>query len=260
MDSGNVVEYRPYEISYGSVENKSVFPLIILNQPLDHFHGVILTCFKAMCDGGANRFHTFLGHLNLNPDDFLPDIVSGDFDSINNDILAFYQTKLSTNEPILRKQCKVLCTPDQDHTDFTKSFNLVMTEMEKRKINLDFLVAITDTKGRFDHILGNIQTLYHAKTITNIPVYLLSEKSITWLLTKGKHRILVSEEMMKYTCGLLPIGEPCVVTTTGLKWNLTGDTLQFGGLVSTSNTYTDKIVTVETDKPIIWTMEVKAEP
>jgi len=33
--------------------------------------------------------------------------------------------------------------------------------------------------------------------------------------------------------------------------------MQFGGLISTSNTYEDSEVTVNTDTPVIWTMGIE---
>ena len=59
------------------------------------------------------------------------------------------------------------------------------------------------------------------------------------------------------TCGLVPIFGRCeTVTTSGLKWNLDGDTSEFGGLVSTSNRVMDEVVTVESSKPMIFTAEI----
>ena len=60
------------------------------------------------------------------------------------------------------------------------------------------------------------------------------------------------------TCGLIPIGGRCErVHTTGLKWNLSGDMpLEFGGLVSSSNRVVDKVVTVKTSSPLLFSFEI----
>lgn len=53
-------------------------------------------------------------------------------------------------------------------------------------------------------------------------IFLLGSNSLTWLLPKGQHVIYIPDVLRKNHewCALLPIGSPCNVTTTGLKWNL----------------------------------------
>jgi thiamine pyrophosphokinase len=62
------------------------------------------------------------------------------------------------------------------------------------------------------------------------------------------------------TCGLIPIGCKCnTVKTEGLKWNLDGSsssTLEFGGLVSSSNRAIDDVVAVYASDPLVFTAEI----
>jgi len=60
-------------------------------------------------------------------------------------------------------------------------------------------------------------------------------------------------------CSLVPVGEPCTVTTTGLKWDLNEDVMQYGGLISTSNELETKSttkVTIKTSKPLFWSINI----
>ena len=77
-----------------------------------------------------------------------------------------------------------------------------------------------------------------------------------------RHRSRCSEN----TCGLLPIGGACDgVWTHGLRWNLTGEALRFGGLVSSSNHMeahpeSGRLeVEVETTHALIWTTVLRPE-
>lgn len=47
------------------------------------------------------------------------------------------------------------------------------------------------------------------------------------------------------------------ITCLTLFYVLDNTTMQFGGLISTSNTYKDSKVTVNTDTSVIWTMGIE---
>ena len=82
-------------------------------------------------------------------------------------------------------------------------------------------MAHDSCEGRLDHVLANIDTLFHAARLTDIPVYLVSGRSLTCLLKPGKNVIEVNDDSRGHWCSLVPIGRPCQrVTTTGLKYNL----------------------------------------
>uniref|UniRef100_A0AAX7U1S6 Thiamin pyrophosphokinase thiamin-binding domain-containing protein n=1 Tax=Astatotilapia calliptera TaxID=8154 RepID=A0AAX7U1S6_ASTCA len=178
--------------------------LIILNQPLDKDHLHILwskALLRACADGAANHLHNITAG---DRDSFLPDYISGDFDSITAEVKAFYADK----------GCKLIETADQDLTDYTKCLAIMVEEIQKRQL-------------------------------------------------QGSHRLEVNTGLEGDWCSLIPVGGPCQTLTTGLKWNLNNDVLQFGKLVSTSNTYepTDpgkprKAVTVTTDQPLLWSMGI----
>lgn len=108
--------------------------------------------------------------------------------------------------------------------------------------------------------MANINTLFKSKKLfkINIEIYLISYNSLTWLLNPGKHSIQIPLYLYenKRWCSLLPIGEKTKISTTGLKWDLNNHILEFGGIVSSSNTYSSQIVTINTSNFLLWSMGI----
>ena len=131
--------------------------------------------------------------------------------------------------------------------------------------------------GRFDQEMGCMNALHvwgQKETFQHTSMAVYGEETCAFLLpatpTVNEIRILFPDG--KYvdetnghdlvgegpSCGLIPLGRRCdEVVTTGLKWNLHGDIpLEFGGLVSSSNRIMDRVVTVQTSSPMIFTTEM----
>ena len=118
--------------------------------------------------------------------------------------------------------------------------------------------------GRLDHQMQNLNALYcysgkfHQLT-------LISEAGYACLLKTGTNRLTLFPPVEGQSIGLLPLGGPACLTTSGLMWDVSHWHTSFGGPMSTSNRlrcYSDATatasvrepvtVTVETTAPIVW--------
>ncbi|KAF8567706.1 hypothetical protein P879_02134 [Paragonimus westermani] len=194
----------------------------------------------AFVDGFANLMFSRPDREN-----FLPQFVTGDFDSINDDALEYYRSKNSVH---------VIETPDQIATDFTKCIR-ILNEFIQKEPKADVIVGAYISGGRSDHEFGLIKSLYEAHKMRSIPVYLVSDYCVSLLLQEGQHTIHANTGFEGKHVGLIPVGKPCMVTTRGLMWNLKDQLLSFDDLVSTSNALTDKIIHISCDNPLLMTME-----
>ncbi|XP_021941184.1 thiamin pyrophosphokinase 1 isoform X3 [Zootermopsis nevadensis] len=244
-----VNHWNPHDIlDVGNVSFR--FGLLVLNQPINIERELMFSLWnraslRVTVDGGTNRWFRFLQGGNC----VAPELITGDMDSIKQNVLTHFK----------REGSQIIPTPNQNETDFTKALRHVHGHIISKNLQLDGIIAVCETSGRLDQILANLNTLYKAKDIVgNVPVYQLAKNSLSWLLAAGSHQINVGDATVKKGCwcSLVALGAGVErVTTTGLKWNLDDRVMEFGGTISTSNTYSgDPVVTVKTSGSLVWSM------
>jgi thiamine pyrophosphokinase len=299
----------------GDGRRLSNMALIILNQPIEEKNELKLVELwkkaqvKFCVDGGANRlYHWSLRRRqqqqgqNIPPEEandddhneYIPDYICGDLDSIEENIKTYY---VERGTLCIRLQ-------NQDLTDFTKTLKfavnciskgimadqdlaelaLGMTKNETpitKQAQIDVIYCFCDFTGRFDHALSNLSSLYD-KCLLDVPTYMVSAESVTFLLRPGDNVIFIDHEHLRgKNCGFFALGEPAHVTTRGFKWNLDQKCVQFGSFISSSNEFTHltvndlrsetstttmtkwqpqanrKCAFIRTDKPVLFTMSVE---
>jgi len=226
-----------------------------------------LSCWNAahvrVCaDGGSNRV------FKLDKEKYIPDHIVGDLDSSTPDVLEHYK----------KKGVSIVHDSNQDLTDLQKALVLV------KKIEIipdgvfDVITILGGLGGCLTHELGNLNSLFH---LAGTRVFMVSPRNVAFLLPKGRHLIRIvkkredfedddegtKEEIdTTYTpprtvyCGLLPLGEKVVQAhTKGLRWDLKGQPLSFGGLVSTSNEFLHNVAEVEVSSPTLFTFDFRKD-
>jgi thiamine pyrophosphokinase len=117
------------------------------------------------------------------------------------------------------------------------------------------LIVVGAFGGRFDQEISSIHALYKWQSSVDRMV-LVGGENVAILLSPGTHSIIPVKSVEGPTCGLLPLGGKVhSITTSGLQWDLQGQSLEFGGLVSSSNCIRDDAdeVLIETSDYVIWT-------
>ncbi|KAH9936066.1 thiamine pyrophosphokinase [Amylocystis lapponica] len=233
------------------------YALIILNQP---FSAPLLrrvwsaSAWHSCADGGANRLHdTLKGERRASEADpcslFLPDLIKGDLDSLRDDVREYYASK---GVPVVH-------VPDEYSTDLMKCIAALSEKEKIEGIEYD-IVILGGLSGRLDQTVHTLSLLHKLRDVRK-RIFVITDDNVAWVLKEGEHHISINHAVLGQTCGLLPVGvASSVLTTTGLRWNLTDFESSFDGMVSTSNHLVpeEKTVYIKTSKPIWWSAELKA--
>ena len=216
------------------------------------------SALKVCVDGGLKVLHSLNEHLHNSNSNMLykPDVVCGDFDSVSNKMLEFYE----------HQGTQVKKTPDQNHTDFTKSIALIRKHLKCENSqgckDLKQFVVLSGLSERFDHCMSNLNTLLQTRPLEIWPkyhTYLINDDNLYTVLHRGTNKVIISDS--KYRgghCHLQPLGKPAVVSTQNLQFNLDtiemkiGDQLGMFNKTSVDHDY----FTVVTNQDIILTMEI----
>ncbi|CAG0918638.1 unnamed protein product [Notodromas monacha] len=208
---------------------------------------------KVAVDGGLNRIWGLVKERSEtvgveDEQSLIPDLVTGDFDSASPGLV----------DALRKRGSNIVPTPDQDETDFTKSLRILHHLLiENKSLEIEAVIVIGSNGPRLDHIFGLIHTLHkkeNMKLLGEVNLFLLMDEDICWLLPPGGHILEAPKTLRGETCGLIPFQRPAKgVTSTGLKWNLENQTLEFGNLISTSNKFTEvENIGVQCNDPILW--------
>lgn len=217
----------------------SKYGVIILNQEISsrHFQTIYSRASMRICaDGGFDRLQEWIERNNVDPNEFNPDFVIGDLDSVS----------------AKKRETKWILDENQDRCDFQKCLDFATTKLSEQTF---FVFGALG--GRFDHELMSLSVLYEFGHLTLIYV---NAQSIILLLTAGRNTITIRKDIFGPHCGFGPLKDTATVTTSGFEWDLVKESLSLGNKISSSNSLqSDESITIETDHPIVLTLELASK-
>ncbi|KZT25563.1 Thiamin pyrophosphokinase [Neolentinus lepideus HHB14362 ss-1] len=230
------------------------YALIILNQPFSFplLSRIWKACqWRCCADGGTNRLYDLLTSTQgQDVNSYLPDLIKGDLDSIRSEVRKHYESQNIT----------VIEDDDKYSTDLMKCIYSIEEKEKTEGAQQYDIILLGGLSGRLDQTVHTLHYLHKLRK-TRKRVFAITDENIGWVLDEGEHFIHINHSVLGQTCGLLPVGiDSTILSTTGLRWNLSEQESSFGGLVSTSNHLVpeEPTVWIKTSKPIWWVAELRS--
>lgn len=216
--------------------------LIVLSTPLSE---ELLRCVWSRtakhiaCDGAANILHRRCP-------DLLPELIIGDMDSAEPQVLEAYRAQGVEVQDLHE---------DQETNDMEKALRAAAGMGCSKLLVIGQFAGI---EGRLDHTFGAMNNLYTCHSL-GMQAALVTDDCCCFLLGSGEHEIQVADKGPPSHCGLVPLGAACSkISTRGLAWDMEDATLRFGGLISVSNLTKPEDggrIWVKTSSPVLWMCE-----
>ena len=169
-----------------------------------------------------------------------PDLILGDFDSINNKIFDEFRNRYNDVEVLRYK-------PEKDYTDT----ELAMQVAIKNKASKITLFGVTGT--RVDHMLASIRTLYLAHR-EGIFAEIIDEHNKIYLV-ENMYSLYKKNMYGKYV-SLLPFEKKVEgITLKGFKYELENAIMQYGSSLGVSNEVIADEAVIECKKGILIVIE-----
>ncbi len=170
--------------------------------------------------------------------DIVPDLIVGDLDSLELDFLNIKIKNINIkNTKHLTKKHNIIRVDDQNTTDFEKC----LVEINKRSLFPSLVLGIAG--GEIDHTIYNINCfMRYAKQHMLIFLDFYKDNKFKWGLPILRKKEIIGK--VGKTISLLPYPE-ALVSTTGLKWDITKQQLMVSVNASIRNVVVEHVVIIE---------------
>lgn len=218
--------------------------LIVLNQPIEHVHifdKAWEACeYHVVTDGAANHMKSVSQHTKKK---YTPDFIVGDFDSIDAEVREWY----------VRRGVPFVTDESVYATDFMKAMEQSHTRFDGAHKTF---IAFGALGGRVDHTWHSYFCLSVAERRGD-RLILASNQSVTLLVPPGRHSFATPPKLVGETCGYAPLEGFATVATGGFEWDVEDYYVSFTTRLSTSNLLRAAEVWLQTDKPLMFTVEIR---
>jgi len=182
-----------------------------------------------------------------NPQEIAPHLIIGNIDRLNESACGWKQ-----------HGSKLLKIVDEHKSDLQRCLEYLLSKpgSGQQASDVDIVLVYGAFNPRVDKILGNLSILnsFYKKFKR---IILVDEHNIVEVLSPGIHTIKMEGLSKDKTmaCGLFPVaGQSNEVATQGLKWDLKGERLEMGSLVSRSNEIENSSISISASDPVLFTI------